>query len=48
MGQVDHAVGDDDVDRGVRQGDVLDVPLQEGGVRDAGLGLVAAGQIKGA
>src|SRR6266498_5172296 len=45
-GEVDDAVGDDDVDRGVRQRDVLDRAVQEFGVGDAGLVLVAAGQVQ--
>ena len=43
-GQVDHAVGDDDIDVPVGQRDVLDVAVQELRVADTGLGGVLAGQ----
>src|SRR5690606_5986758 len=36
-GEVDDAVGDDDVDAGVGQGNLLDVPLEEARVLDTGL-----------
>ena len=39
--EVDHAVGDHDVDRGVGERNVLDRALQELDVLDAGLALVA-------
>ena len=39
-GQVDHAVGDHHIHRGVGQRDVLDLPLHELHVRRAGLGRV--------
>jgi hypothetical protein len=37
-GQVDHPVGDDQVDAGVGQRDSFDVPVQESGVLKAGGG----------
>ena len=40
-GEVDHAVGDDHVDRVVRERHLLDRPLQELDVLDSGLALVA-------
>ena len=45
-GEVDHAVGDDHVDRVVRQRHVLDRALEELHVLDSGLTLVAGGQIE--
>ncbi len=43
-GEVDDAVGDDDVDGVVREGDVLDLSLEELDVGEAGLELVLAGE----
>ena len=40
-GQVDDAVGDDDVDLLVGQGDVLDVAVQEAGIGDAACAALA-------
>src|SRR5690606_19358485 len=44
--QVDDAVGDDDIDGGVVEGDVFDVPLDELEVGDSGFGGVAAGDLE--
>src|SRR5204863_489733 len=41
LGEVDDAVGDDDVDSGLRQRDAFDGSLQKGGIRHSGPGLVA-------
>src|SRR6266550_5132186 len=46
LGQVDHAVRDDDIDRSVRQWHILDRPLQEGCVRDARALHVAIRQVE--
>jgi hypothetical protein len=43
-GEIDDAVGDDDIDRVVGQGDVLDFALEELDVLDAGFALVFARQ----
>ncbi len=45
-GQVDHAVGDDHVDRVAGQRDRFDVPFDELGVGGAGLGGVVPGEIQ--
>lgn len=45
-GEVDHAVGDHDVDAGVGERDVLEVALQELDVRDTGVDRVAPGQVQ--
>ena len=45
-GQVDHAVGDDHVHRGVRQRDVLDVALAERDVVHTRLGGVGPGELE--
>ena len=43
-GEIDHAVGNDDVDRVVGQGNVFDLALEKLDVLDAGLALVLAGE----
>ena len=43
-GEIDDAIGDDDVDRVVGQGNVFDFALEEFDVFDAGFALVLAGQ----
>ena len=45
-GEVDHAVGDDHVDRVVRERHLLDRPLQELDVLDPGLALVSPRQLE--
>src|ERR1039457_416235 len=42
--EVDHAIGNDDVDGIIGQGDILDLTLEEFDVVDAGFELVLAGQ----
>src|SRR5437879_1813938 len=43
-GEVDHAVGDDDIHRVVGQRDALDLTLEELDVGDAGLPLILVGE----
>ncbi len=45
-GQVDHAIGDDHVDRRVRKRDPLDLSSEELDVLDPGLALVSPGQFE--